>query len=101
MIRRPPRSTLFPYTTLFRSDIAEQRNRFMLRACQSRQEPEVIRQGVAFGQGAQTRGARLKSVALRQEQERYFARRRLDGSGLNDINFGHFAPLVTSRYQPG
>src|SRR5687767_15420608 len=25
MIRRPPRSTLFPYTTLFRSDIAESR----------------------------------------------------------------------------
>src|SRR5258708_24207310 len=24
MIRRPPRSTLFPYTTLFRSHIAEQ-----------------------------------------------------------------------------
>src|SRR5258708_18025137 len=24
MIRRPPRSTLFPYTTLFRSQIAEQ-----------------------------------------------------------------------------
>src|SRR5256885_8451076 len=24
MIRRPPRSTLFPYTTLFRSDLAEQ-----------------------------------------------------------------------------
>src|SRR3989442_3685193 len=23
MIRRPPRSTLFPYTTLFRSDVAE------------------------------------------------------------------------------
>src|SRR5687768_18078529 len=30
MIRRPPRSTLFPYTTLFRSDVAgqdEQRSR--------------------------------------------------------------------------
>src|SRR3712207_7257469 len=25
MIRRPPRSTLFPYTTLFRSDLARQR----------------------------------------------------------------------------
>src|SRR3712207_7426440 len=25
MIRRPPRSTLFPYTTLFRSDLAELR----------------------------------------------------------------------------
>src|SRR3712207_7137208 len=24
MIRRPPRSTLFPYTTLFRSDVDEQ-----------------------------------------------------------------------------
>src|SRR2546427_11494460 len=24
MIRRPPRSTLFPYTTLFRSDVLEQ-----------------------------------------------------------------------------
>src|SRR5256885_10695528 len=26
MIRRPPRSTLFPYTTLFRSDHAEHRS---------------------------------------------------------------------------
>src|SRR2546423_2523031 len=26
MIRRPPRSTLFPYTTLFRSEIAEMQN---------------------------------------------------------------------------
>src|SRR2546425_6914188 len=25
MIRRPPRSTLFPYTTLFRSDLDEER----------------------------------------------------------------------------
>src|SRR3712207_8673515 len=27
MIRRPPRSTLFPYTTLFRSDLVETRLR--------------------------------------------------------------------------
>src|SRR5256885_8432846 len=26
MIRRPPRSTLFPYTTLFRSEAGEQQN---------------------------------------------------------------------------
>src|SRR3712207_7238146 len=26
MIRRPPRSTLFPYTTLFRSHVADQRD---------------------------------------------------------------------------
>src|SRR5256886_15272444 len=30
MIRRPPRSTLFPYTTLFRSDPAVQRKVFAL-----------------------------------------------------------------------
>src|SRR3712207_9004689 len=29
MIRRPPRSTLFPYTTLFRSGNAVNRNHFM------------------------------------------------------------------------
>src|SRR3712207_7872710 len=28
MIRRPPRSTLFPYTTLFRSRISEKNRRF-------------------------------------------------------------------------
>src|SRR3989441_9642431 len=29
MIRRPPRSTLFPYTTLFRSDFERRRHRAM------------------------------------------------------------------------
>src|SRR3712207_8300145 len=32
MIRRPPRSTLFPYTTLFRSLLAEQRVAAVARA---------------------------------------------------------------------
>src|SRR5690554_2857106 len=32
MIRRPPRSTLFPYTTLFRS---KQTDEYLLRGCQS------------------------------------------------------------------
>src|SRR2546430_6543427 len=32
MIRRPPRSTLFPYTTLFRSNQAEQVRKELLRA---------------------------------------------------------------------
>src|SRR3712207_7249939 len=30
MIRRPPRSTLFPYTTLFRSDVETSSQRFSL-----------------------------------------------------------------------
>src|SRR3712207_8704688 len=32
MIRRPPRSTLFPYTTLFRSDLGETRVRRIIGA---------------------------------------------------------------------
>src|SRR5256885_12825826 len=31
MIRRPPRSTLFPYTTLFRSDLVQKTEAEMLR----------------------------------------------------------------------
>src|SRR2546426_12480295 len=34
MIRRPPRSTLFPYTTLFRSDVSR--------------EPESVRQHIGY-----------------------------------------------------
>src|SRR2546426_5072515 len=36
MIRRPPRSTLFPYTTLFRSDVACQQTFVTHRVHQSR-----------------------------------------------------------------
>src|SRR5258708_27496350 len=34
MIRRPPRSTLFPYTTLFRSSTAQKMNDASLKALQ-------------------------------------------------------------------
>src|ERR1044071_32342 len=37
MIRRPPRSTLFPYTTLFRSDAVAQQQLALLQALQSQQ----------------------------------------------------------------
>src|SRR2546421_7711171 len=39
MIRRPPRSTLFPYTTLFRSHLARQRD--LERARQNDRERDV------------------------------------------------------------
>src|SRR2546421_8123842 len=42
MIRRPPRSTLFPYTTLFRSVTEEARERLRAQANQLG-EPTVIR----------------------------------------------------------
>src|SRR3712207_8013383 len=41
MIRRPPRSTLFPYTTLFRSAVRDRklRLRFQLEAAPDKAEP--------------------------------------------------------------
>src|SRR2546430_5370227 len=51
MIRRPPRSTLFPYTTLFRSDHSPQPAHFagdlpfLRRARQRHRPPEHCRHG--------------------------------------------------------
>src|SRR3712207_8223806 len=46
MIRRPPRSTLFPYTTLFRSRHVEQNRREKPLSYQSGERFAVLRQGV-------------------------------------------------------
>src|SRR5256885_12422338 len=51
MIRRPPRSTLFPYTTLFRSD----RDRSMADAARQRQQQQ---------QQMETQAADRKSTRL-------------------------------------
>src|SRR5258707_3650785 len=45
MIRRPPRSTLFPYTTLFRSGRARSMRRVAPRAVQAPLRPVVWRIG--------------------------------------------------------
>src|SRR3989475_5860053 len=49
MIRRPPRSTLFPYTTLFRSVPAPRRRRVMTvrRAVKSLLEAGLVHGGLA------------------------------------------------------
>src|SRR3712207_9174787 len=46
MIRRPPRSTLFPYTTLFRSAAAQSRSRAM-RPATSRSEARYAVSGTS------------------------------------------------------
>src|SRR2546426_1884419 len=43
MIRRPPRSTLFPYTTLFRSPLRPPHERGGIRALQLREPPVLAR----------------------------------------------------------
>src|SRR2546428_1160003 len=54
MIRRPPRSTLFPYTTLFRSlesffdQLFDRQPRRRGRAARFQQSLDVLRQNVTF-----------------------------------------------------
>src|SRR5437773_3584293 len=51
MSRRPPRSTLFPYTTLFRSELGELR----------RKDPRREIRGAARGEGKDRKSTRLNS----------------------------------------
>ena len=56
MIRRPPRSTLFPYTTLFRSDILARVVRARKEGQETYKEEDLILPG------------RIKSSSLRSEE---------------------------------
>src|SRR3712207_7613092 len=65
MIRRPPRSTLFPYTTLFRSQ--EQRRRRSGRPPRGRDDVQE-RRGVAQHAMAEDHQRVARRVAARVEQ---------------------------------
>src|SRR3712207_7011857 len=68
MIRRPPRSTLFPYTTLFRSralDAADQLDRRVLR---DRDRVVQVRANEAAGGGAVVLARRGGHAAGRSEE---------------------------------
>src|SRR3712207_7760065 len=73
MIRRPPRSTLFPYTTLFRSQKTDGR---MMSAClllgeggtmNNKPELEIFADDVQCGHGA-TCGALDEDLLFRSEE---------------------------------
>src|SRR5256885_3733095 len=51
MIRRPPRSTLFPYTTLFRSQVARDRILGVEREAAAGREPNDDRESAQVAQG--------------------------------------------------
>src|SRR3712207_8770676 len=85
MIRRPPRSTLFPYTTLFRSD-------------QARPHDRCGRARVAAGQGAgHRRLADPRAVRRRRVAAGRRAHERLQGGG-EERSEEHTSELQSRQY---
>src|SRR3712207_8900513 len=65
MIRRPPRSTLFPYTTLFRSVVVQREGLPVEDGGAARQRPDLRDQlGDAVGHLAQGAGPDADDVAV-------------------------------------
>src|SRR3712207_7757123 len=64
MIRRPPRSTLFPYTTLFRSGCGSRRGGFARVV----PPPPTARRSLGQARCSRTRGCRLRLDSLRSEE---------------------------------
>src|SRR2546421_6061787 len=62
MIRRPPRSTLFPYTTLFRSLIEIGLGQAALQPCTREQASETLQYALeGIGDGVDRKSTRLNS----------------------------------------
>src|SRR5256885_11524753 len=90
MIRRPPRSTLFPYTTLFRSVLEEE-----LAEALSRRIPWLERvRFLKTGAEAVAAAVRLARVATRRERalRRGYHRGVHSGHGAHSVPPGAPAP---------
>src|SRR3712207_7808322 len=73
MIRRPPRSTLFPYTTLFRSGAARRRGRGLLPLPAARRPARCLGVGAVAAGGLARRagrGVRRRAGAVRRRRRR-------------------------------
>src|SRR3712207_7922763 len=73
MIRRPPRSTLFPYTTLFRSDderaerLAREADEVADKCAELRHDPDILGRYVEFQRKAGVVGE-ADTLKLRSEE---------------------------------
>src|SRR3712207_8539988 len=96
MIRRPPRSTLFPYTTLFRSDVEQ----YLGRVLDARGEP--LRHRARHLRRVQLRGpeAHQRGHGDEEEHDPYPDRKstRLNSSHAN-ISYAVFC-LKKKNYHP-
>src|SRR2546426_7240184 len=64
MIRRPPRSTLFPYTTLFRSDVSVRERQKQVPPAGGIRHPPAVRRDDAAAFGWRMPPADRKSTRL-------------------------------------
>src|SRR2546426_8356465 len=64
MIRRPPRSTLFPYTTLFRSGLVASINRFTRKDENVYLDAQVLAEHEHIGRHVDRKSTRLNSSHL-------------------------------------
>src|SRR2546422_2035603 len=73
MIRRPPRSTLFPYTTLFRSDVAKDIRKIMAQYPSIRSRvnwPSALGEGEGYsGLNVRLLGPDLEKVGEYRSEE--------------------------------
>src|SRR6266540_7559974 len=88
MIRRPPRSTLFPYTTLFRSPADVLLHHDL---------PAVAREQAGCVQTARTREHRL-ALAQELRQTSYDVDRCLDGIDRVVVPLGQFVEALLAAY---
>src|SRR5256885_12862911 len=87
MIRRPPRSTLFPYTTLFRSPVAVEHRR------QREAQDERGQHRVALGAFIDRKSTRLNSSHLVISYAVFCLKKKNTHEPVNDeitISSGHF-----------
>src|SRR2546422_7673393 len=96
MIRRPPRSTLFPYTTLFRSDLPRHRD------LDRRPGGEIEREAKGIGRAFVLQPRRLEGGAGAEQRDRKSTRLN---SSHGYISYAVFclkkkkASTDTSRYE--
>src|SRR3712207_6857527 len=89
MIRRPPRSTLFPYTTLFRSNARSERDRL------AREQAEIQGQAAQQRSGLQAQFARATDDLSARNRDRKST--RLNSSHAN-ISYAVFCLKKKKKY---
>src|SRR2546425_4740160 len=106
MIRRPPRSTLFPYTTLFRSGFVDEQTAYGLREVAGRMRhaqpaPSLAKQtflvGVVAGDDRNAQGQVLHDFGRGAGVEKRPSWMR----SQTDLRHAHVSPSFLDRQPPG